>query len=146
MNQSFFSCDYGWTKRPNIVKNRLPDIFKTAGIFCALWANISCAVLSQTYLDHWLNNIPMQYVVPAWSTQPSSWTLYLSHRPTFLYKMLAQTEAATGGFLFLEISQNSQENTCTRVSFSIKLQSSGLQFYWKRDPGTGVFLGVLRYL
>ena len=31
--------------------------------------------------------------------------------------------------VFLEISQNSQENTCTRVSFSIKLQSSGLQFY-----------------
>ena len=31
--------------------------------------------------------------------------------------------------MFLKISQNSQENTCTRVSF-LK----------KRDPGTGVFL------
>ena len=35
------------------------------------------------------------------------------------------TEAATGGALwkkvFLEISQNSQENTCARVSFLIKL-------------------------
>ena len=27
--------------------------------------------------------------------------------------------------LFLEISQNSQENTCARVSFLIKLQGSG---------------------
>ena len=45
--------------------------------------------------------------------------------------MLAQTEAATGGFLFLEISQNSQENTCTRVSFSIKLQSSVCNFIEK---------------
>ena len=28
--------------------------------------------------------------------------------------------------VFLKISQNSQENTCTRVSFLIKLQTSGL--------------------
>ena len=31
--------------------------------------------------------------------------------------------------VFLEISQNTQENTCTRVSFLIKLQASGLQLY-----------------
>ena len=31
--------------------------------------------------------------------------------------------------VFLEISQNSQENTCARVSFSIKLQALGLQLY-----------------
>ena len=40
--------------------------------------------------------------------------------------------------LFLEISQNSQNNTCARVSFLIKLQ--GLQLYEKRDSGTGVIL------
>ena len=37
------------------------------------------------------------------------------------------SEAATGGVLqekvFLEISLNSQENTCARVSFLIKLQA-----------------------
>ena len=42
-------------------------------------------------------------------------------------------EAATGGDLlknvFLEISQNSQENTCVRPSFLIKLQASGLQLF-----------------
>ena len=31
--------------------------------------------------------------------------------------------------VFLEISQNSQENTCARVSLLIKLQASGLQLY-----------------
>ena len=31
--------------------------------------------------------------------------------------------------LFLEISQNSQENTCARVSFLIKLQVLALQLY-----------------
>ena len=30
--------------------------------------------------------------------------------------------------VFLEIAQNSKENTCTRVSFLIKLQASG--FFW----------------
>ena len=43
------------------------------------------------------------------------------------------TEAAPRGVLkkkvFLEISQNLQENTCARVSFLIKLQVSGLQLY-----------------
>ena len=31
--------------------------------------------------------------------------------------------------VFLEISQNLQENTCARVSFLIKLQAWGLQLY-----------------
>ena len=31
--------------------------------------------------------------------------------------------------VFLEISHNSQENTCARVFFLIKLQGSGLQLY-----------------
>ena len=41
---------------------------------------------------------------------------------------------------FLEILQNSQENTCPRASFLIKLQALDLQLYLKKDPGTGVFL------
>ena len=40
--------------------------------------------------------------------------------------------------VFLEIWQNSQENTCGRVSFSI-----GLQLYWERDTGEGIFLWIL---
>ena len=40
--------------------------------------------------------------------------------------------------VFLKISQNSQENSCARVSFPIKLQASGLQLYLKRDSGIGV--------
>ena len=31
--------------------------------------------------------------------------------------------------MFLDISQKSQENTCARASFLIKLQASGLQLY-----------------
>ena len=42
--------------------------------------------------------------------------------------------------VFLEISQNSKENTCAAVSFLIKLQVSGPQLHLKRDSGTGVFL------
>ena len=57
---------------------------------------------------------------------------------------LVESEAATRGVLLikvsLEISQNSQKNTCARVSFLIKLQAWGLK---KRDSGTGVFLWIL---
>ena len=54
------------------------------------------------------------------------------------------SEATPGSVLskkvFLEISQNSQKNTCARVSFLIKLLALGLQRYQKGDSGTGVFL------
>ena len=44
-------------------------------------------------------------------------------------------EAATKGFLckkvFLEISQNSQENTCARFSFLIKLKAEAYNFIKK---------------
>ena len=48
-------------------------------------------------------------------------------------RSLEQPEATTGGFpekkMLLGISQNSQESTCARNSFLIKLQFSGLQLY-----------------
>ena len=42
--------------------------------------------------------------------------------------------------VFVKISQNSQENTCVKVSFLTKSQARGLQLYLKRESGTGVFL------
>ena len=60
------------------------------------------------------------------------------------------TEAAARGALWKkvlsEISQNSQENACARVSFLIKLLAWGLQLYYKRDSSTGVFLWILQNL
>ena len=56
----------------------------------------------------------------------------------FHYMQIVFSEAATGGVrkkfrkiweVFLEISQNSSENTCARVSFLIKLQASEQIFY-----------------
>ena len=37
--------------------------------------------------------------------------------------------------VFLEISQNSQENTCTRVSFLIKLQAWGQSLFFNKVAG-----------
>ena len=52
--------------------------------------------------------------------------------------ILWSAEAATGGVLlkkvFLEILQNSQENTCARVSFLIKLQASSKEHLFYRTP------------
>ena len=54
---------------------------------------------------------------------------YKNTRTFFSYIIFTSTEAATGGALyekvFLEISQNSQENICARVSFLIQLQAWG---------------------
>ena len=41
--------------------------------------------------------------------------------------------------VFLKISKNSQENTCSRISFLIKLQTEAGNFI-KKDSGTGAFL------
>ena len=41
--------------------------------------------------------------------------------------------------MFLEILQNSLENTCARVFFFNKVAGSGLQLNYKRDTGTGIF-------
>ena len=56
--------------------------------------------------------------------------------------------------MLLEISQNSQENTCARVSFLIKLQACNFikkvpqtcNFIKKRGFGTGVFLLIAKFL
>ena len=47
----------------------------------------------------------------------NTWNKRSSHQRCFIKKV------------FLEISQNSQENTCLRVSFLMKLQGCGLQLY-----------------
>ena len=44
--------------------------------------------------------------------------------------------------VLVELSQNSQENTCARVSSLKKLQAWGL--YYKKDTGTVVFLWILQ--
>ena len=45
--------------------------------------------------------------------------------------------------MLLESSSNSQENTCTGVSFIMKLLAEGRQPYEKTDSGTEVFLWIL---
>ena len=41
--------------------------------------------------------------------------------------------------MFLKILQNSQENTCAKVSFLIKLKVPNLQFYLKKTPAQVFF-------
>ena len=58
---------------------------------------------------------------------PLNLTPKVSFEPRFCMIIINGSEAATGDVLqenaFLEISQNSQENTCARVSFLIMLQA-----------------------
>ena len=65
-----------------------------------------------------------------WRTITKNKTVRVTSLPAEWHLALI-TEAATGGVLykkvFLEISQNSQENTCARDSFLITLQGLGLR-------------------
>ena len=70
---------------------------------------------------------------------------------SYSWRLISEAVARRGFVkkVFLEISQNLQENacaSCARVSFLIKLQASGLHIYWKRDSATGVFRWILRNL
>ena len=84
-------------------------------------------------------------------SKPVKYLVKSSRRKT-VFKLhvcaFSQVKQSSGGVLqknvFLEILQNSPEYACARVSFLIKLQAWGLQFYWKRDSGTGVFLWISR--
>ena len=56
------------------------------------------------------------------------------HATYFFWNSLLRVSEATTRYVlyrkvFLEISQNSQENTCVRVSFLITLQAWGLRLY-----------------
>ena len=74
-----------------------------------------------------------------WEVFIPSWTFCFTLLET---SSIHQTEAVTRRWsvikVFLKFLQNSQENSCTRVSFLIKLQTWGLQLYYKRDSSTGV--------
>ena len=61
-----------------------------------------------------------------------------------MYLSEAAIEAVLSEKVFLEISQNLQENTCAGVSFLIKLYAEACNFIKKEDSGTVVFLWILR--
>ena len=46
--------------------------------------------------------------------------------------------------VFLKTLQNARENTCTRVSFSIKLQAEACYLIKKRNSDTGAVMCILR--
>ena len=154
-----WSVFFYWSLRPAIVlKKRLQHkcfpvniakFFKTAffskntssGCFCKnifenrvfVPVSLSCLLAVQVcfYCNHYLFN--------------NQWFHQLICRTTDVEKLGSEAVArrCSSKKLFWKISQNSQENTCARVSFLIR--AWGLQLYSKRDSGTGVFLWILRY-
>ena len=81
------------------------DVFKAFFllIYAHLWTVALC-LLNTGYISIFVSHT-FKPILKAWET--------LTHRPELLCKKI-----------FLEISQNSQENTYARVSFLIKLQVS----------------------
>ena len=63
---------------------------------------------------------------------------------SYLRALEAVTQRCSVKKVFLEISQNLQENVFARISFLIKLQASACNFIKKRDSSKSVFLRILR--
>ena len=97
-----------------------------------------------------MGNIPKSLFSSfVWNICP--WTSEINHFYQSLFKKIhykLQSKTITRWFsvkkTLLKVLQNSQENTCLRVSFLLKLKASGLKLYLKRDSGTDVFLWILR--
>ena len=130
-----FSCEYC-----KIFQNSFFSKNTSSGCFCKnIFENIvfvpvslSCLLAVQVffYCNHYLFS--------------NQWFHQLICRTTDVEKLGSEAVArrCSSKKLFWKISQNSQENTCARVSFLIR--AWGLQLYLKRDSGTGVFLWILR--
>ena len=63
-----------------------------------------------------------------------------SHGPIIYVSFRSSHQRCSVKNVFLQISQNSEENTCARASLLIRLQARDLQLYLKGGSGTGVFL------
>ena len=64
-----------------------------------------------------------------WATASVFRTMSNMYDRRFLWKYRSSRPEMFFKKVFLEISQNSQKNTCARVYFLIKLQATGLQRY-----------------
>ena len=61
-----------------------------------------------------------------------------------MYMIEAVAQRCSVKKVFLEISQNSQENTCARVSFFNKVAGLACNFIKKRDSGTGLACNFIK--
>ena len=75
------------------------------------------------YNLNWICSWNSQISIKEWRNWEKSWRINFDE----LYSE-AVVQGCSVKKVFLEISQNSQENTCARVSFLIKLQAEACNF------------------
>ena len=90
-----------------------------------------------------------------WGSFHETWNNFMKYFYLSIQHSEAVVQMCSVKKVFLEISQNSQENTCNRVSFLTKLQAWGQSLFsnkvedlrpatlFKKASGTGVFLWIL---
>ena len=75
-----------------------------------------------------------QFLMPYWYQTKTKMRLIMVNT-SFVFSSEAVVRKCSVKKVFLEISQNSQKITCATVSFLVKLQAWGLQFYLlKKKP------------
>ena len=107
-------------------------------VFVCILLEIFCGSLAVLFWFELIKNQTMQKKKETKNIYPPSKIALRSmmgQSSTLRLKLLIQFKTASGAVvrrcsikkLFLEISQNSQENTCAKISFLIKFQVLGLQ-------------------
>ena len=93
---------------------------QNSGIFRILLIKVHSSIFKQ--IKHLLEHTYTKYIHTYWGIVKA----YSDMFTTLNNSLILATDTATRGVLwkklFLEISQNSQENTCARVSYLIKFQ------------------------
>ena len=80
-----------------------------------------------------------QFLMPYWYQTKTKMRLIMVNT-SFFFSSEAVVRKCSVKKVFLEISQSSQKITCATVSFLVKLQASGLQFYFiKKETLAQVF-------
>ena len=95
-----------------------------------------CEISKSTFFTELPLNVPHYH-------HPQYYYQCYNHRPLFYTVLLNHSSEAVGQRcsvkkMFLKISENSQENTCAKVSFSVKSQAQACNFI-KKEAVTQVF-------
>ena len=100
------------------------------------------SIFPESYILEKLNFSEKHSAFPTFPRELPFSSGYFFKTPYLLWQLSSEGVAQRCSVkkVFLEISQNSEENACARFAFLIKLPTSGLQFMKKRDSCTGSFL------
>ena len=97
---------------------------QNSGIFRILLIKVHSSIFKQ--IKHLLEHTYTKYIHTYWGIVKAYSDMFITLNNSFILATDTATRGVLWKKLFLEISQNSQDITCARISFLIKLQTESL--------------------